>query len=243
MPPGRLPVKTLLIAQQRRQEVESFIAHRINSGRQVYWVCPLIEESEILDVQTAIETHQQLQARFPQFKVGLLHGRLKKTDKAEIMTEFANNNIQLLVATTVIEVGINVPNASTMVIEHPERMGLSQLHQLRGRVGRDANVESECILLYQQPLNDKSKERLKVLYYSNDGFRIAEEDLKLRGPGEFLGAKQSGIPLLRFADLNKQMNLLPLAKELAIYMLNQTPDMAEKHLKRWLPSHQNYLGV
>ncbi len=243
LPPGRIPVETLLIAQQRRHEVESFIAQKIHSGRQVYWVCPLIEESEALDVQAAIETHQQLQTRFPQFKVGLLHGRLKKIDKAEIMTEFANNNIQLLVATTVIEVGINVPNASTMVIEHPERMGLSQLHQLRGRVGRNANIKSECILLYQQPLNDKSKERLKVLYYSNDGFQIAEEDLKLRGPGEFLGAKQSGVPLLRFADLTKDADLIPLAKELAMYMLNQAPDMAEKHLKRWLPTHQSYLGV
>ncbi|MCV2503821.1 MAG: ATP-dependent DNA helicase RecG, partial [Neisseriaceae bacterium] len=243
LPPNCTPVKTILVSEPRREEVENFAYHKIKQGRQVYWVCPLIEESEALQLTTTIETHDTLQKKFPDINIGLVHGRLQSDEKAQIMSDFKENKIQLLVATTVIEVGINVPNASTMVIEHSERMGLSQLHQLRGRVGRGENITSECILIYKTPLSDVEKLRLKVIYESNDGFEIAKQDLMIRGPGEFLGAKQSGIPLLRFANINEDWDLLELAKHTAQDLLKTSPEIVEKHLNRWLPDKETYLGV
>ncbi|QRN40848.1 MAG: ATP-dependent DNA helicase RecG [Neisseriaceae bacterium] len=243
LPPNRAPVKTILVSESRKKEIENFVYQKIKQGRQVYWVCPLIEESEVLQLTTAIETYDTLKKKFTDINIGLVHGRLKSDEKVKIMSSFKENQIQLLVATTVIEVGINVPNASTMIIEHSERMGLSQLHQLRGRVGRGENINGECILIYKTPLSDVEKLRLKVIYESNDGFEIAKQDLIIRGPGEFLGAKQSGIPLLRFANVNEDCDLSELAKCTAAYLLKTSPDIVEKHLNRWLSNKETYLGV
>ncbi|WP_260253429.1 helicase-related protein, partial [Neisseria meningitidis] len=173
-------------------------------GRQAYWVCPLIEESETLQLQTATETLEQLQTALPELNIGLVHGRMKAAEKAEVMAQFAAGRLNVLVATTVIEVGVDVPNAALMVIEHAERMGLAQLHQLRGRVGRGA-AESVCVLLFAEPLSELAKARLKVIYEHTDGFEIARQDLNIRGPGEFLGARQSGVPMLRFAKLEEDL--------------------------------------
>jgi ATP-dependent DNA helicase RecG len=212
------------------------------AGSQAYWVCPLIEESEALQLQTALDTHAVLQQTFPELRVGLVHGRLKGADKAVAMQGFQHGETQLLVATTVIEVGVDVPNASLMVIEHAERMGLSQLHQLRGRVGRGAE-KSACILLYQQPLTAMARERLKIIYESNDGFEIARHDLRLRGPGELLGARQSGVPLLRFADLDADTDLLDMARDTAVLLLRDHPHALQSHLARWLGEKNEYLKV
>jgi ATP-dependent DNA helicase RecG len=242
LPPGRTPIVTRLIADARRDEVIDRVRKACEKGAQAYWVCPLIEESEKLQLQTAIETYETIQTTFPDLKVGLVHGRLKPAEKAAVMSAFQKNDIQLLVATTVIEVGVDVPNASLMVIDHAERMGLSQLHQLRGRVGRGAE-KSSCILLYQTPLSEQARERLKVIYESTDGFVIAEADLRLRGPGEFLGSRQSGAAMLRFADLNIDIDLLEAAQKTAEDLLQHQPDVAELHLKRWLSSREDYLKV
>ncbi|MEK6593984.1 MAG: helicase-related protein, partial [Pseudomonadota bacterium] len=207
-----------------------------------YWVCPLIEESEALQLQTALDTHAVLQQTFPELRVGLVHGRLKGAEKAAAMQAFQLGETQLLVATTVIEVGVDVSNASLMVIEHAERMGLSQLHQLRGRVGRGAE-KSACILLYQQPLTVMARERLKIIYENNDGFEIARHDLRLRGPGELLGARQSGVPLLRFADLDADTDLLDAARDTVALLLRDHPDAARAHLARWLGEKHEYLKV
>ena len=204
MPPGRTPVATRLVNNKRRGEVIERVRRACAEGRQAYWVCPLIEESEKLELQTAVALHAELTAALPEFAVGLLHGRMKPDDKAAVMAEFVAGKIHVLVATTVIEVGVDVPNASLMAIEHAERFGLAQLHQLRGRVGRGA-AESTCYLLFEEPLTDTAKARLKVVFENTDGFEIARQDLVIRGPGEFLGAKQSGVPLLRFADLEKDV--------------------------------------
>ncbi|MDP2878798.1 MAG: ATP-dependent DNA helicase RecG, partial [Sulfuricella sp.] len=200
LPPGRTPVVTKLVGDSRRDEVVARVRDACLTGRQAYWVCPLIEESEKLQLQTALDTYQTLAATFPELKVGLVHGRLHARDKTATMAAFKAGEIQLLVATTVIEVGVDVPNASLMVIEHAERFGLSQLHQLRGRVGRGA-AKSACILLYQTPLSETARARLKIIYENSDGFEIARQDLLLRGPGEFLGARQSGVPMLHIADI------------------------------------------
>ena len=200
LPPGRTPVVTKLFADGKRDAVIARIRDEVAQGRQVYWVCPLIEESETLDLQNATATHQQLCEALPGQMVGLLHGRMPAAEKAAVMSLFTGGQMSVLVSTTVIEVGVDVPNASLMVIEHAERFGLSQLHQLRGRVGRGA-VASVCVLLYSAPLSDTAKSRLKAMVETNDGFEIARRDLEIRGPGEFLGARQSGAPLLRFADL------------------------------------------
>ncbi len=242
LPPGRTPVVTRLISDTRRDEVIERIRAACEKGAQAYWVCPLIEESEKLQLQTAIETYESIQTTFPDLKVGLVHGRLKPAEKVAVMNAFQKNEIQLLVATTVIEVGVDVPNASLMVIDHAERMGLSQLHQLRGRVGRGAE-KSSCILLYQTPVSELARERLKVVYESTDGFAIAQADLHLRGPGEFLGSRQSGVAMLRFADLEKDSNLLKAARETAEELLQHHPDIAEAHLQRWMSSRQDYLKV
>lgn len=233
LPPGRTPIKTRLVNDNRREEMIAFVRTVCSASRQAYWVCPLIEESETLELQTAMDTHAALSESLPELGVGLIHGRLKPAEKAAVMAAFASNTLQVLVATTVIEVGVDVPNATLMVIEHAERMGLAQLHQLRGRVGRGSN-ESSCVLLFNAPLGDVAKERLKVIYESTDGFVIAREDLRIRGPGEFLGARQSGVPMLRFADIDKDAELLDRARDIAERLIQQQPDIAQRHLARWL---------
>jgi ATP-dependent DNA helicase RecG len=242
LPPGRSPVTTKLIAHARRGEVIQRVRDACMAGSQAYWVCPLIEESEALQLKTARETHALLRATFPELRVGLVHGRMKGEEKARAMDAFRSGQIQLLVATTVIEVGVDVPNASLMVIENAERMGLAQLHQLRGRVGRGA-AESVCILLYAQPLTATARERLKVIYENRNGFEIARHDLLMRGPGELLGARQSGVPLLRFADLSTDLELLDAAREAAGALLRDRPDAARRHLERWLGARHEYLRV
>lgn len=242
LPPGRTPVTTKLISDERRAEVIELVANQCAEGRQVYWVCPLIEESEALQLQTALDTYALLQQTLPHLHIGLIHGKMKAAEKADIMANFKANTLQLLVATTVIEVGVDVPNASLMIIEHAERMGLSQLHQLRGRVGRGA-AKSACLLLYARPLSENGKLRLKTIFEHTDGFVIAQEDLKLRGPGELLGARQSGVPMLRFADLERDQTLLEAARELAPYLLTHMPEVAHAHMERWLSGRTQLLTV
>jgi ATP-dependent DNA helicase RecG len=240
LPPGRTPVVTKLVNSQRRHEIVAYVDRVCSKGQQAYWVCPLIEESETLQLQTAVDTHAALSAELPHWRVGLVHGRMKSAEKAEVMAAFCANEIQLLVATTVIEVGVDVPNASLMVIEHGERMGLSQLHQLRGRVGR-GSADSVCVLVFETPLSDLAKARLKVIYENTDGFEIARQDLQLRGPGELLGARQSGVPMLRFADLEEDAELLAQARHLAPLMLAEHPELAQAHLRRWLAGREHFL--
>jgi ATP-dependent DNA helicase RecG len=242
LPPGRTPIATRLAADTRRDEVIQRIRDACVAGSQAYWVCPLIEESEVLQLQTALDTYTSLTATFPELKVGLVHGRLAAAEKLAVMQAFKTGAIQLLVATTVIEVGVDVPNATLMVIENAERMGLAQLHQLRGRVGRGA-AASTCILLYQQPLSQLARERLKIIFECNDGFEIARHDLRVRGPGELLGARQSGVPMLRFADLEADVDLLEAARGAAHDLLRDQPAVAERHLQRWLGGKQHYLRV
>ncbi len=240
LPPGRTPVVTKLVSDARREEIYARVRDACMNGRQAYWVCPLIEESEALDLQTAIDTHAELSDSFPELKVGLVHGRLPPAEKAAIMAAFKGGEVQLLVATTVIEVGVDVPNASMMVIDHAERMGLAQLHQLRGRVGRGA-AESLCVLLYQQPLSELARARLKIIFENSDGFAIAQHDLQLRGPGELLGARQSGVPMLRFADIGKDAELLDSARAVADELLREHPEAAHAHLQRWMASRSDFL--
>ena len=240
LPPGRTPIVTKLAANSRRDEVIERVQHACEEGAQVYWVCPLIEESETLQLKTAIETLEALTLALPALNVGLVHGRMKSAEKQQIMSRFLANDIQLLVATTVIEVGVDVANATLMVIEHAERMGLAQLHQLRGRVGRGTK-QSTCVLLYQNPLGETARARLKVIFETTDGFEIARQDLLIRGPGEHLGARQSGAPLLRFADIERDDDLLEAARDAATWMLRHAPKNAETHLARWLGSRQHYL--
>jgi ATP-dependent DNA helicase RecG len=240
LPPGRTPIRTKLISDQRRDEIIARVRSTIAEGRQVYWVCPLIEESEKLQLQTALDTHAVLSAELADLRIGLVHGRLKGDEKAATMAAFAAGDIDLLVATTVIEVGVDVPNASLMVIEHAERFGLSQLHQLRGRVGRGAH-DSVCVLLYQRPLSETARARLKIIFENTDGFEIARQDLHLRGPGEFVGSRQSGVPLLRYADLENDIDIIELARDMAERLLHEAPALAERHLQRWLGSREELL--
>ena len=240
LPPGRRPVTTKLVADTRRAEVMLRIREACRAGRQAYWVCPLIEESEQLQLQTALDTYAALRKELPDLHVGLIHGRLKPAEKSATMAAFVAGDIQLLVATTVIEVGVDVPNASLMVIEHAERFGLAQLHQLRGRIGRGAE-ESVCILLYQNPPGEIARRRLRVIYENADGFVIAREDLSLRGPGEILGARQSGVPLLRFADFDRDADLVESARAVAESLLSDNPAAAERHLERWLGGRAEFL--
>jgi ATP-dependent DNA helicase RecG len=260
MPPGRTPVATRLVSEKRRTEIIGWVRKACREGRQAYWVCPLIEESEKLELQTAVALHAELTRAFSEAapdaeapatraapagvtgspRVGLLHGRMKPDEKAATMDAFIRGEIGVLVATTVIEVGVDVPNASIMVIEHAERFGLAQLHQLRGRVGR-GSAESTCVLLFEEPLTDTARARLKVIYESNDGFEIARQDLLIRGPGEFLGARQSGMPLLRFADLERDVALIEQARDAADELLRADPAAAARHLERWLGGRQAFI--
>ena len=272
LPPGRTPVVTRIVNQKRRAEIVDYVGKRCEAGAQVYWVCPLIEESEKLELQTAVALHAELTAVYAnrpaeagptgsgeerrggvrpaeasvgpasagRLSVGLLHGRMKPAEKASVMDAFVRGEVSVLVATTVIEVGVDVPNASIMVIEHAERFGLAQLHQLRGRVGRGA-AESQCILLFEEPLSETAKARLKVIYESTDGFEIARQDLAIRGPGEFLGARQSGVPMLRFADLERDTALIEQAREVADELLAKFPEAAAAHLDRWLGGRAEFI--
>ena len=245
LPPGRTPIVTKLVADHRRDEVIARIQAQLSQGRQVYWVCPLIEESEAVDLRNATETRDELAEVLGQaVNVGLLHSRMPTPEKQAVMAAFTVNQIQVLVSTTVIEVGVDVPNASLMVIEHAERFGLSQLHQLRGRVGR-GEAASACVLLYAPNeggrVGEAARARLKAMVETGDGFEIARRDLEIRGPGEFLGAKQSGAPLLRFADLQADALLLDWARDLAPRMLDGHPELAKKHVDRWLGTKAEYL--
>ena len=244
LPPGRTPIVTKVISDSRKDEVIARISAQVAAGRQVYWVCPLIEESEALDLSNATATHADLSEALPGVTVGLLHSRMPQAEKKAVMELFTAGIMGVLVSTTVIEVGVDVPNASLMVIEHAERFGLSQLHQLRGRVGRGA-AASACVLLYSVNdngrLSDTGKERLRAMAETNDGFEIARRDLEIRGPGEFLGARQSGDAMLRFADLDKDIALLEWARELAPVMLEQHPHLASLHIQRWLGVKSEFL--
>ena len=258
LPPGRTPIVTKVFADSRRDEVIERIRDESIKGRQTYWVCPLIDETQEtdqaadqaagrasdrrapLDLSNVTQTHQELSDALQGHAVGLLHGRLPSAEKAEVMAKFSRGELSVLVATTVIEVGVDVPNASLMVIEHAERFGLSQLHQLRGRVGRGA-VASVCVLLYSTPLSDSGKSRLKAMAETNDGFEIARRDLEIRGPGEFMGARQSGAALLRFADLLLDQGLVERARHAAERLLAQHPAAAQQHVLRWLGQKAEYL--
>lgn len=254
LPPGRTPIETRVFADDKREQVMQRIRQAVQQGRQVYWVCPLIEESEEAPepveapgrgpaqraLRNVIATHADLLHALPDCRIGLVHGRLKAAEKAAVMQAFAAGEIDVLVATTVIEVGVDVPNASLMVVEHAERYGLSQLHQLRGRVGRGAHA-STCVLLYTPPLSDAGKARLKTMAQTQDGFEIARRDLELRGPGEFLGARQSGVHMLRFADALIDAGLLQQARTAAARLLDEQPELAERHVRRWLGQRTDYL--
>ncbi len=242
LPPGRTPIVTRTIDQNRRDQVIERVYAAAQEGRQVYWVCPLIEESEALQLQTATDTHMMLAEALPGLQVGLVHGRMKPAEKQVVMEAFTRGEVHVLVATTVIEVGVDVPNASLMVIEHAERFGLSQLHQLRGRVGR-GSAASICLLLYQSPLGPTAKQRLMTMRETTDGFEIARRDLEIRGPGEFLGARQSGQAMLRFADLQTDQWLVEKARNVAHRLLHEDPATVEAHLARWLGGKEEFLKV
>ena len=240
LPPGRQIITTKLFSEERREDILETINQEVINGSQVYWVCPLIEESETLQLETAENTYSVLNKYFDQHQVGLIHGRMKTTEKESVMERFKNKLIKILVATTVIEVGVDVPNATLMIIENAERMGLSQLHQLRGRVGRGSK-KSVCIMLYQKKLSILAKQRLRTIYENIDGFKIAEEDLKIRGPGEFLGLKQSGIPMLRVADIQRDSAFLELAKQDADHLIESGHPSINLHLERWLRNYKEII--
>jgi ATP-dependent DNA helicase RecG len=239
LPPGRTPIVTKLFSDDKRDAVIARIRDEAAQGKQVYWVCPLVNESEVVDLRNATETHQQLTEALPGVMVGLLHGQMPAAEKAAVMSLFTGGQMQVLVATTVIEVGVDVPNASLMVVEHAERFGLAQLHQLRGRVGRGA-AASVCVLLYTPPLSPTGRDRLKAMAETTDGFEIARRDLAIRGPGEFMGARQSGDALLRFADL-QDTALIERARQAAQHLLAAHPQAAAVQVQRWLASRADYL--
>lgn len=240
-PPGRTPVTTVAIPDSRRNEVLERVRNSvITDKRQAYWVCTLIEESEVLECQAAEDTAEELRQALPELTIGLVHGRMKSAEKQQIMADFKAGTINLLVATTVIEVGVDVPNSSLMIIENPERLGLAQLHQLRGRVGRGA-VASHCVLLYKAPLSQTASQRLNVLRQSNDGFVIAQKDLEIRGPGEVLGTKQTGLAELKIADLVRDQALIPHIQKLANHVMSQAPDAVDAIIHRWLGHRQQYV--
>ena len=240
LPPGRTPITTVAIPDTRRDDIISRVKLACNEqGRQVYWVCTLIDESEVLQCQAAEDSALQLKEALPELAIGLVHGRMKATEKQAIMSDFKAGNIHVLVATTVIEVGVDVPNASLIIIENPERLGLAQLHQLRGRVGRGATA-SHCVLLYHAPLSHTAQKRLGVLRDSNDGFVIAERDLEIRGPGEVLGTKQTGLAEFKIADLTRDKQTLNQVRPIAQQMLKQYPQYVDPLIQRWLGNKSNY---
>ncbi|NQY33997.1 MAG: ATP-dependent DNA helicase RecG [Alteromonadaceae bacterium] len=243
LPPGRTPITTVALPDTRRDDVIARIQQGCtNDNRQVYWVCTLIEESEVLQCQAAEDTALYLQEQLPELKIGLVHGRMKASEKQSVMESFKSAELHLLVATTVIEVGVDVPNASLMVIENPERLGLAQLHQLRGRVGRGA-VASHCVLIYKSPLSKTATKRLAVLRNSNDGFVIAQKDLEIRGPGELLGTRQTGLAELKIADLVRDAHLVPEVVQHAYLLWNKYPQLAEALIHRWLPNKEHFSKV
>ena len=242
LPPGRKTVGTSVISNNRRDDIIDRIHNICTEGRQVYWVCTLIEESETLQCETAIETAETLKEKLEGINVGLIHGRMKANEKEATMQDFKNGKINLLVATTVIEVGVDVPNASLMIIDNAERFGLSQLHQLRGRIGR-GDIKSDCVLMYQSPLGDLARQRLEIMRTSNDGFVIAEKDLELRGPGEVLGTRQAGMPDMRVADLMRDAHLLPEIQNTAKILIENNPDKVELLIHRWLGKSIEYGNV
>lgn len=233
LPPGRRPVTTVAMPESRRHELLSSIRDACLSGRQAYWVCPLIEESDVLDYEAAEKTATMLAEALPELSLGLVHGRMKSQDKHRVMQAFKKGEIHLLVATTVIEVGVDVPNASLIIIENAERMGLAQLHQLRGRVGRGSE-QSSCLLLYKPPLTALAKQRLAVLRQTSDGFKVAQADLDLRGPGELLGTRQTGLMQMRIADLMRDADLLPEVHKTATFMLKEHPGAVDGLIRRWV---------
>ena len=241
LPPGRTAVQTVALPDSRREEIIGRVYQSCkNEGRQVYWVCTLIEESEVLECQAAEDTANNLQLSLPNLRIGLVHGRMKALEKQYVMDAFKAGELDLLVATTVIEVGVDVPNASLMIIENPERLGLAQLHQLRGRVGR-GSIASHCVLLYKNPLSKTAQKRLHILRTSNDGFYIAEQDLLIRGPGEVLGTKQTGIAEFKIADLLRDQSLIPQAQQLAVKVVESYPELIEPLSKRWLGDKGEYV--
>ncbi|QXC07559.1 ATP-dependent DNA helicase RecG [Aeromonas sp. FDAARGOS 1408] len=239
LPPGRTPITTVALPDSRRQDVIERVRLACEEGKQAYWVCTLIEESEVLECQAAEDTAAELQNRLPGLHIGLVHGRMRPVEKQRVMEEFKAGILQLLVATTVIEVGVDVPNASLMIIENPERLGLAQLHQLRGRVGR-GSVASHCVLLYHAPLSKTAQSRLGVLRETNDGFLIAQRDLELRGPGELLGTRQTGLADLKIADLVRDQSLIPQVQKMARFLMDRHPDHVEPLIRRWLGLRDHY---
>ncbi|MCO4789999.1 ATP-dependent DNA helicase RecG, partial [Vibrio cholerae] len=240
LPPGRTPIQTVAIPDTKRDEIVERIRHAcLNEGKQAYWVCTLIDESEVLEAQAAAETAEELQRKLPEVKIGLVHGRMKPAEKQAVMQAFKNNELHLLVATTVIEVGVDVPNASLMIIENPERLGLAQLHQLRGRVGR-GTVASHCVLLFHAPLSKTAQKRLGALRESNDGFVIAQRDLEIRGPGELLGTKQTGLADFKIADLVRDQQLVPQVQRIARHIHERYPQNAQAIIDRWLGERDIY---
>ncbi|HEX6832696.1 MAG TPA: ATP-dependent DNA helicase RecG, partial [Rudaea sp.] len=242
LPPGRTPVATVAFSNTRRGEIVERIRAACAEGRQAYWVCTVIEESDVLQAQAAEVTYNELLAALPDLKIGCVHGRLKPAEKQAVMDAFKSGAVHLLVATTVIEVGVDVPNASLMVIENAERLGLAQLHQLRGRVGR-GSAKSSCVLLYQAPLSQMARHRLDVLRETNDGFRIAEKDLELRGPGELLGTRQAGQMALRVGDLARDAALLPTVQNAGAELLRDYPALVDPLIQRWIGAAARYAGA
>lgn len=242
LPPGRKPVTTVVMSNQRRGEVIERVANACAGRQQAYWVCTLIEESDTIEAQAAEDVAGQLRKDLANLNIGLIHGRLKPADKQQVMDEFKTGKVHLLVATTVIEVGVDVPNASLMIIENAERLGLAQLHQLRGRVGR-GSARSSCVLMYNPPLGDMAKQRLEIMRQTDDGFQIAEKDLELRGPGEVLGTRQTGMLLFRVADLARDAALLKMIPPVADVLLKQHPEQAEKLIRRWIGNASRFAGV
>ena len=242
LPPGRKPVTTVVISNERRDAIVQRVASACAEGQQAYWVCTLIEESDAIEAQAAEDVAANLRSELQGLNVGLIHGRLKSADKQQVMDEFKSGVTQLLVATTVIEVGVDVPNASLMIIENAERLGLAQLHQLRGRVGR-GSAQSSCVLLYSPPLGELAKQRMEIMRATSDGFRIAEKDLELRGPGEVLGTRQTGMMLFRIADLARDAGLLKMIPTTADALLKNHPQQVDKLIRRWVGDAARFAGV